>query len=154
MNLDGLKTLTEDFDPAKLLPELDTMLGKMELLARILVIIGPVILLVLGLIYFLLPPKEANHYFGYRCWFGMGSVDAWRFTQRLAGIVWSVLGLVLVIVMLIVSGGFAGKEVMELLGAAMKCVIWEAALIAAACLFINAIVALRFNSKGERRKIE
>ena len=154
MNLDGLKTLTEDFDPAKLLPELDTMLGKMELLARILVIIGPVILLVLGLIYFLLPPKEANHYFGYRCWFGMGSVDAWRFTQRLAGIVWSVLGLVLVIVMLIVSGGFAGKEVMELLGAAMKCLIWEAALIAAACLLINAIVALRFNSKGERRKID
>ena len=154
MNIDGLKTLMEDFDPAALLPELDTMLGKMELVMRIAVIIGPVILLVLGLIYFLAPPKEANHYFGYRCWFGMGSVDAWRYTQRLAGIIFTVLGLILVIVMLVISGGFAGKEIMDMLWLAVKCVIWEVALVALSCLVINAIVALRFDSKGERRKIE
>jgi len=154
MSIDDLRTLMDDFDPASLLPELDTMIGKMELVMRIAVLIGPIILLVLGLIYFLAPPKEANHYFGYRCWFGMGSVDAWRFTQRLAGMVWAVLGLILVIVMLIISTGFGGKEIMDMLWAAGKCVIWEAVLTALTCLGINAIVALKFDSKGERRKLE
>ena len=154
MNLDGLKTLFEDFDPAALLPKLDTMIGKMELVMRIAVVIGPVILLVLGLIYFFAPPKEANHYFGYRCYFGMGSVDAWRFTQRLAGMVWTVLGLILAIVMLIISSGFGGKEIMDMLWMAVKCMIWETVLTAIACLGINTIVTLKFDAKGERRKIE
>lgn len=154
MSIDDLKGLMDGFDPTTLMPDLSTIIGKVELVARIAVTIGPVILLVLGLIYLLAPPREANYHFGYRCWFGMGSVDAWRFTQRLAGIIWSALGLVLVIVMLIISGGFAGKEMMDMLWLAVKCVIWEAALVAISCLVINTLAALRFDSKGERRRID
>ena len=55
--------------------------------------IGPVVMLALGLAYLFLAPKEANYYFGYRTYFGMGSVHSWRFTQRLSGIVLSLLGL-------------------------------------------------------------
>ena len=40
--------LLSDFDPAALLPQLDTMLGKVELLVRIAVLAGPAVLLVLG----------------------------------------------------------------------------------------------------------
>lgn len=152
MSIDDLKTLMDDFDPTALMPDLTTMVGQVELIIRIAVLIGPIILLVLGIVYFLAPPKEANHYFGYRCYFGMGSLDAWRYTQRLAGIVWGVLGLVLLIVMLVVSGGFAGKEIMDMLSTAVTCVIWEAVLAAVSCLAINTITAIRFDSKGERRK--
>ena len=152
MTIDDLKTLMDEFEPGTLLPELDTVMGKMELIMRIAVIIGPIVLLTLGLAYLFLPPKEANHYFGYRCYFGMGSVDAWRFTQRLAGIVWSVLGLGLTVVMLMTSGGFRGMEVMPMVELAVKCVLWQAGLVLASWLAINTIVALRYDAKGKLRK--
>ena len=151
MTIDDLKTLMDEFDLAKLLPQIDTIVGKVELAMRVAVMIGPFILLVLGLAYIFASPKEANHYFGYRCYFGMGSVDAWRFTQRLAGIVWGVLGLVLTGVMLLVCSSFRGKEIMDILSSAMTCVLWQAGLTAAACLVINGMVAIRFDRKGELR---
>ena len=152
MTIDDLKTLMDEFEPASLLPELDTVVGKMELVMRIAVLVGPIVLLILGLAYLFLSPKEANHYFGYRCYFGMGSVDAWRFTQRLAGIVWGVLGLGLTIVMLLISSGFHGMEVMPMVEQAVKCVLWQAGLVLVSWLAINAIVTLRYDAKGNLRK--
>lgn len=152
MTIDDLKGLMDEFDPATLLPELGSLTEKMVPVMRWAVVIGPIILLVMGLLYLLVPPKEANYYFGYRCWFGMGSVDAWRFTQRLAGIAWAGLGLVLAVVMWFQSGRLAGMEMMDMLWTAGKCVIWEAALVAVSILAINAATAFRFDSKGELRK--
>ena len=93
--VERLKTLINEFDPAAFIPEVGSIIGWVELFARVCVMVAPVIMLVLGLIYLLVPPKEANHTLGYRFYFGMGSVEAWRFTQKLAGICWSALGLVL-----------------------------------------------------------
>ncbi len=152
MSIDDFKVLMDEFDPMSLLPELDTILGKLAFVARIAVLIGPAVLLIFGLLYFFAAPKEANYHFGYRCYFGMGSVEAWRFTQQLAGIVWGALGLVLTIVMAVISGKFAQMEVMDLLWRAVYCVLWEAGLVAAACLAVNTVVALRFDGKGNFRK--
>ena len=152
MNIEDLKTLMDDFDPATLLPELDALTANLAPVMRIAVLAGPLVLLVLGLLYLLVPPKEANHYFGYRTWFGMGSVDAWRFTQRLAGALWGVLGLVLTVVMWLRAGAFAELEVMDLLHSAGKCLLWEAVLVAVSVLTVNIWAAVRFDSKGERRK--
>lgn len=151
MNIDALKSLLEGFDPASLLPELDSVVGRVAFAARIAVMAGPVILLVLGLIYLLAAPREANYYIGYRCYYGMGSVEAWRFTQRLAGLVWSGLGLVLSIVMLLICGGFAKLPVMDMLWKAGTCLLWEAGLIAAACITVNCLVASRYDAGGARR---
>lgn len=151
MNIDDLKSLMDEFDPAALLPEIDTIVGKAELVMRIAIMVGPIILMVMGLMYLFASPKEVNYYFGYRCYFGMGSVDAWRFSQRLAGIVWGGLGLILTIVMVLICSSFRGMEVMDMVGSAVKCVIWQVVLVAAACLAINAVVAMRFNRRGERR---
>ena len=152
MTIDDLKTLMDEFEPATLLPELDTVLGKMELVMRVAVMIGPIVLLILGLAYLFLSPKEANHYFGYRCYYGMGSVEAWRFTQRLAGIVWSVMGLALIALMVLTSGGFRGMEVMAMVEKAVRCVLWQAGLVLASWVAINTIVALRYDAKGNLRK--
>lgn len=152
MNIDDLKTLMDQFDPASLLPELDTVMGKIAFIARIVVLVGPIVLLVMGLLYLFLSPKEANYIFGYRCYYGMGSVEAWRFTQRIAGMVWGVLGLVLTIVMVLISGGFAEMAVMDLLWKAVYCMLWEAGLVAVSCLGINAAAAAFFDGKGARRR--
>lgn len=152
MTIDDFKLLMDEFDPASLLPELDTIIGKIAFVARIAVMIGPIVLLVMGLLYIFASPKEANYHFGYRCYFGMGSVEAWRFTQRLAGIVLGALGLVLSIVMLLISGGFGKMETMDLLWRAVYCVAWEAGLAAAGCIAVNTAVMIRFDGKGEYRK--
>ncbi len=153
MSIDDFKGLMDAFDPASLLPELEPVFKRFAFFARIVVLLGPALMLVMGLVFLFATPKEANHYVGYRCYYGMGSVEAWRYTQRLAGIIWSALGLVLVIAMALISGGFAGMQTMDLLWRVLYCMIAEAGLVAVACIVINAVVSLRFDAKGnERRK--
>lgn len=152
MSIDDLKSLMDAFDPASLLPELDSLLETLASVMRVAVLAGPVILLIMGILYIIFSPREANYYFGYRCYFGMGSVDAWRYTQRIAGLIWGILGLVLTIVMVVISNGFAEKQTMEVLSSAVTCVLWEAGLIIVSCFAINTIVAIQFNSDGELRR--
>ncbi len=151
MSIDDFKGLMDAFEPAALLPELDSVIGKLAFFARIIVLLGPAALLLMGLVYLFATPKEANYYIGYRCYYGMGSVEAWRFTQKLAGIVFAALGLLSGIAVLLVSGGFSGMDTMDLLWKAVHCLLWEAGLTAGACLTINTVVALHFDGKGNER---
>jgi hypothetical protein len=152
MTIEDFKGLMDAFDPASLLPELDAVMGKIALIVRIAVVIGPAALLVMGLVYLFASPKEANYTLGYRCYFGMGSVEAWQFTQKLAGIVFAALGFGLGIVMLLISGSFAAMETMDLLWRAVWCMVWEAGLTAAACIAVNTAVMLRFDRNGLLRR--
>ena len=56
--MDALKSLFEGFDFAAFIPEVDTVLGWVELIARLAVMAGPLLLLGFGLVYLLAPPKE------------------------------------------------------------------------------------------------
>jgi len=152
VDIASIKELMDGFDPAALLPELEGVFSTMATICRIAVLVGPIVLLVLGIAYLFLSPKEANYYFGYRCYYGMGSVQAWRFTQRMAGIVLGGLGLVLTLVMYLISGGFAGMDTMDMAWRALTCVIWECVLTAVALLSINAVAALTFDKRGEYRR--
>ena len=126
-------------------------MGWVELAVRIAVMIGPLVILALGLCYMLIPPKEANHRFGYRCYWGMGSVEAWQYTQRLAGLSWSVVGLVLTLVMLLVCSGYRGMDSMEMVNSAVVCLVWEAGIMLVLNLTINLLALIRFDRKGQRR---
>ena len=150
-SFDSIKELMDGFDPAALLPELDTVFGKIELVCRVAVMIGPVLLLILGLTYLFLSPKEANHYLGYRCYYGMGSVQAWRFTQKLGGLVLGGLGLVLTVVMLFLSMSLRGMAVEAMVWRAAKCLIWEAVLAILANLAVTGAAFVTFDAKGNYR---
>ena len=151
-SIDSIKELMDGFDPASLLPELDTVFGRVELVCRVIVMIGPALLLLLGLIYLFLSPREANHFIGYRCYFGMGSVDAWRFTQRLAGIVFGGLGLILGLVMLLIVGSFRELALDAMVWRAAKCLAWEAGLALLAHLGVMISAAVLFDKKGYPRR--
>ena len=152
LDFEAIKKTFEDFDLAKLLPQIDSIFDKITVLCRICVMLGPVLLLILGLCYLLLAPKEANFYFGYRCYYGMGSVHAWRFTQRIAGLVLGGLGLVLTLIMAILSLGFGSMEVEALLWRTVWCLVWQAVLTGLATLAINGLAMFWFNRKGELRR--
>ncbi len=151
MGFDSVTKFLEDFDISKLLPDLGSMLGKVDLVLRILVLLAPLVILGLGLLYFLTPPKEANHSFGYRFYWGMSSVESWLFTQKLAGAVWSVLGFGMLVVMAILCGSFKGMQAMPMVEKAIKYLFWELGLIVISCVVIDIVVIVFFNSKGVRR---
>ena len=152
MNIEDLKSLMDAFDPASLLPELDSVLDTVLYTVRLATLIGPAVLLLLGLGYLIFAPKEANYYFGYRCTFGMGSVEAWRFTQRFAGLVWSVLGLGMTLAMVALTGGMQDMDLNDALWTAVKYVLWEVGLVVASSVVINTVVMVRFTYDGDYRK--
>ena len=154
MDLESIKEMMDAFDPAALLPELDSVFSLVATICKVAILAGPIVLLVLGLAYLFLSPKEANYYFGYRCYYGMGSVQAWRFTQRLAGIVLGGLGLVLTGVALVASVGFGSMDAEALVWRAAGCMILEAVATIAGIVFINVTAAMKFDKKGEFRKKE
>ena len=151
MDFNVLKGLFEEFDLAAFLPDLSDILGWVEMLLRIAVMAGPLLLLLFGLIYLLVPPKEANHGLGYRFWWGMSSLDAWQFTQHLAGLVWTGLGVILTIVMALICNGYRRMETMDMVWSAVKCIAWEAGLTILACIVIDIIIICVFDRNGFRR---
>ncbi len=152
MDFGAITALLEGFDPAALIPELNTFLGRLEFFLRLGVLAGPLLLLGLGLWYLFKPVKEANHRIGFCALWGMGSVKAWRYTQRLAGICYTALGGVLTLIMFFVSLGFHAEQAMDMASAAFTCLIWQAVLTLICYIAINVVVALFFDWKGNLRK--
>ena len=150
MNVEAV-TEAAEFNPVSLLPSWDGLFANLELILRIAVLIGPLCLLGLGLWYLLAPAKEANHLVGFRCWWGMSSVEAWQFTQRVAGLCWTALGLVLTIVMALICNGYRGMAPEVMVISALKALGWELGLVIGSILVINAVVMALFNQKGCRR---
>ena len=152
LDIESIKAMMDGFDPAALLPDLARLFDSLAPICRLAVMIGPLVLLVLGFCYLFLSPREANYYFGYRCYFGMGSEYAWRFSQRLAGLLFGAIGVILTIVMFIITGRFAYMEVNAMVWQALKCLLAEAVLALLAVLTVNISSALRFDRKGQHRR--
>ena len=150
--MDALMALFEGFDFANFIPDVHSVLGWLETLSRVAVMAGPLVLLGFGLLYLLAPPKEANHSLGFRFWWGMSSLDAWQFTQRVAGMVWMVLGLVLTMVMGILCNSFRGMDPSEMLWLAIRCLLWELGLAVVSTLAIQLTVFIVFDRRGFRRR--
>ena len=149
--IESLIALVNEFDFAKIMPELDSVMGWIDLFVRLCVLAAPVAVLFFGLWWLILPPKEANHHVGYRCFFGMGSVDAWRFTQKIAGVLFTVLGVGLLAISLLVSNRFPDMEPMVMLDKAVVCILWQIGITLVLSLMINLIVALRYDRNGDLR---
>ena len=149
--MDFLKSLLGEFDPAALVPDLGAIFNNLDAALRVVVLAGPLCLLGLGLLYLLAPPSEANHVFGYRHFWGMSSVEAWRFTQKTAGLVWTGLGLVLTIIMAFLCNGYRELAAEAMLTSALTSVLVELLLVFLSTLLINTLVIFHFDHRGTRR---
>ena len=152
LDVESIKALLDGFDPASLLPDLSKIFDSLVPVCRIAVLLGPVVLLILGLSYLIFSPKEANYYLGYRCYFGMGSEYAWRFTQRLAGWLFTLTGLALTLVMFAISLGFSGMPLTDMVWRAAACLVLELIASVLLILTINLSAAFRFDRKGKHRR--
>ncbi len=152
LDVESIKALLDGIDPAALLPDLSKVFDSLVPVCRFAVMIGPVVLLLLGLSYLFLTPKEANYYLGYRCYFGMGSEYAWRFTQRLAGWLFTAAGLALTVVMFAISVSFPYMQLMDMVWRAASCLLVELAVSVLLILTVNLSAAFHFDRKGKHRK--
>ena len=149
--VDFLKSLLSDFDPVALLPDLWAVFDNLDAVLRVVVLAGPLCLLGLGLLYLLFPPAEANHIFGYRHFWGMASVDAWQYTQKTAGLVWTGLGLAMTIAMSFICNAYRDMAWEAMLFSALTSVVVELLLVVLSTFLISTLVVLRYDLKGKRR---
>ena len=141
-----------DMDFAALVPEMGAMLGFIRVALSLLLLAGPLSMLILGVMYLFMAPPEANYKFGFRTYFGMGSVEAWRFSQKIAGIAFGCLGLILLVIAIIVDLGFIGKDTYQVASAAITCLLWQVGLALAARLAVGILAAVFFTADGGRRR--
>ena len=149
--MDKITALFEKLDLTKLVPQMDSLLDKLQIVTTVALLIGPAVMLFLGLWYLLTPPKEANHYAGFRTWFGMGSVRAWRATQKIAGMVWGGCGLILSVIMWLISRGFDKLDVMQMADRAFICLLWQIGVALVTYIGISIVAMILFDSRGRRR---
>ena len=152
LDVESIKALLDGIDPAALLPDLSKVFDSLVPLCRIAVLVGPVVVLLLGLSYLFLTPKEANYYLGYRCYFGMGSEYAWRFTQRLAGWLFTGVGLTLTVVMFAISVSFNYMQLPDMVWKAASCLVVELAASVLLILIVNVSAMYHFDRKGKHRR--
>lgn len=153
LDMDFLKSLISDFDLMSILPDLADVMDWIVKGVNIALIIGPVVLAVLGLWYLLLPTREANHFVGYRFFWGMGSVKSWKFTQRFAGAVWLGVGIKMALEAYDNQAQLEAMETIDLMYTAIDVIIHQVWYVVVSCLIINAIVFLIFNFKGNVRRL-
>ena len=152
IDIKSIKEFMDGFDPAALLPDIGSIVGKVQLVCTIAILAAPIIMLLMGLAYLLFAPREANYYFGYRTAFGMGSVSAWRHTQKVAGLIFGGLGLLLTILMLMICITFSGREAMDMVWLAVKCLLWEGVLGLIAIFSINSVAMYTYDYNGNKRR--
>ena len=149
----SLITKLFDIDFASLIPELPKFMLLVRTLLALAMLAGPVALLVLGGLYLYKPAPEANFKYGFRTYYGMGSTEAWQFSQRIGGLVFGALGAGLTLIMLIVILCFIGKTLLTVSVMAMVCLIAEAVLVLAARITLYYWCKKYFDKEGNRRRI-
>ena len=149
--MEEIMAFVENLDPAQLLPDLGKVFSDLRTWTGIAVKAGPVFLLAVGLVYLLRPPKEANHILGFRTPFGMGSVPAWKFTQRIAGITWTALGAVLLIIALVKDGSLRELEPMDSAVSALWLLFGQAVTVGIGWLALNIVPTVLFHWNGQPR---
>lgn len=150
--MDDILSLLQDFDVANFLPAPGDYINSLVGWVRFAVLLGPLILLGLGVWYYFWPPKEANHSVGFRTYWGMGSVKAWLFSQKLAGMSFMVLGGVLFVLSLLISLTFNGEKAMGMINTALVLVVIQLLLILGLCIVLNLLIYRAFDKDGKARK--
>lgn len=135
-----------------IVPELGTLLSDIRFWMGLAMLIGPILMMLSGAYYYYLSPKEANHKAGYRTYYGMGSVSAWKFTQGLAGKVWGFLGAGLAVVGIVGCIIMATQAPEKVVIPGLVILILEVVGVIAGFAVIEIAVYRRFDANGNLKE--
>ena len=131
-----------------LIPDLEVLFSDIRFWMGFVMILGPILLLLHGGYYLYLSPKEANHKAGYRTYFGMGSVQAWQYSQRLAGLVFGIAGGVLLIVGIIGCIIMGAQKSLDAVSPALVILIIQVVGAVGAYGFVEIMIAKNYDANG------
>ena len=140
-----------DLDLSKFVPAMPVFLGALRALLVIIILAGPILLVTLGAMYLLRPAPEANFKYGFRTYFGMGSVEAWRFSQRIGGLVYIILGGVMTLGALVAFIILLKSSIPTILTGCAACLVIELILVTLTTFTLNIIISIRYDRDGYRR---
>ena len=149
--MDDILSLLQDFDVANFLPAPEQFVRRLEGWTRFAVLLGPLLLMGLGACYYFAPPEGASHSFGFRTYWGMGSVQAWLFSQKLAGMGYMAVGAALFVLMGLVSLTFRGHAAMAMINTALVCVVIELLITLGLWSVLNILIYRAYDKDGNRR---
>ena len=152
MNILSISGYFETLDPTELLPPADTFLALSVILIIICLFIGPVLMFLAGQKYIKAPSPLPNFKTGFRTYFGMGSKAAWDYAQRLAGMIWSILGAVMGGAMVIVCLIFLFNNPAQIGFIALVCMIVQASLTVLSWAAVTIMVTVNYDKQGQLRK--
>lgn len=141
-----------EMDLSGILPEMGSFVGWTKAFVAFAMLIGPLIMVICGLLYLKKPEPRATYKRGYRTRYGMGSTEAWRYTQRLAGFVWTAVGGGLLAISLIVMLIALLRSPMVLVVAAAILMLIQLPLVSAVTVYIFVTVRKNYDKDGNRRK--
>ena len=141
-----------DIDFAALVPDMPVVMVTVGSLLVLAILAGPILLVTLGGLYLFKPAPEANFKYGFRTYYGMGSIQAWRFSQKIAGLAFVGLGAPLLLVMLIIALTFIGKDMLNIATTATICLLVQAVLILIARLVVAILCGVYFDKDGNPKK--
>ena len=105
---------------------------------------------VLGVIYFFIPPKEANYSLGYRSRWSMSSVEVWTYAQRIAGLLYMCLGGLMTVAMTVVVILIRNSEPMSMLTTSLVCLLIQIGVVLASWLVIEIFLHRYFDANGNQ----
>lgn len=146
--MEAITAFLESFDIAKLLPELGSFIGDLRFWAGLFMLIGPIIMLAMGAWYYFLPAREANHHIGFRTHISMGSVEAWRYSQRLAGLWYMVCGGALAVLSLVLILVLAFGQPMVMASIAFIMILLQAIAAVALWVLLQLMIGKKFDKDG------
>ena len=141
-----------DLDLSKFVPAMPVFLGLLRALLVIIILAGPILLVTLGVMYMLRPAPEANYKYGFRTYYGMGSVEAWKFSQKIAGLAYGGLGAILLLLMFIIVLTFFKKDLFQIANSAIICLLWQAGVTLVARITVGVMCFISFDKVGGRKK--
>ena len=150
--MSDILSFLQDFDVANFLPAPEKYLRSLVGWVRLLVLIGPLVMLGLGLWYYYGQQKNVRKGISFRAFWGMKSVSAWRFAQKVAGIGYILVGGGLTVLMFVVSLFFSGKHGFVMINIALICVIIELILITLTWITVHLLVYKAYDKEGKPRK--
>ncbi len=141
-----------DLDLSWLVPEIGGFMGMVKFLMVLSMLAGPILLLTYGLLYMFKPAPYANYRFGYRTYFGMGSTEAWQYSQRIAGLAFTALGGVMLVAMIVVMCFFGKRDLLQNMTTAAICLSVQAVALLITRAVLAIVVSLYFDAFGDRRR--
>ena len=150
--MEAITGFLEDFDFAKLLPEIGKFMSSLRFWMNFIMLLGPVVLLIFGVCYYFRPVEEPSEKLGFRVRCAMGSTEAWLFAQKQAGMVWMYLGGAMTVISVVLLLLLLGAEAMTL---ALVAVIWmslQAVLAVASYFFLRSKVSAHYDKDGKPKK--